>query len=298
MAILGPGGVGGVLAVRLGLEGRRVICVASERTAAAIADGGLTLDAPDGHFATRPEVCVALNKPVDVLVVASKATTLQASLERIDPASVTGGVVVPLLNGLDHVPVVRSRFPGRVAVGSIGKIASWVDRPGRIVQHSQGAQIVLASNELAADEVVRAADALRADRVCVSIGASEAGVLWEKAARLAVFAAATSASGLVFGELRTSEWRERMVEAMREASAVAAAYGVDAPAEAQIAFLDALPAEATASTARDVEAGVASELDAITGSVVRAATRAGVPCPTLETLFAEALERAARCLVR
>ncbi len=44
----------------------------------------------------------------------------------------------------------------------------------------------------------------------------------------------------------------------------------------------------TTSTARDIEAGRQSELDAITGSVVRAGERLGVPCPVLTELFEQA----------
>ena len=46
-----------------------------------------------------------------------------------------------------------------------------------------------------------------------------------------------------------------------------------------------MPAGLSTSAARDVAAGRPTELDAITGAVVRAARRLGVPTPTLDDLL-------------
>jgi 2-dehydropantoate 2-reductase len=53
-----------------------------------------------------------------------------------------------------------------------------------------------------------------------------------------------------------------------------------------------MPPELTTSAARDAEAGRRTELDAITGSVVRAAARLGVDVPVLSALHEEARCRA------
>ena len=88
-------------------------------------------------------------------------------------------------------------------------------------------------------------------------------------------------------------WRERLVRALDEAVAVAAADGVRLSAADQWAKIEAMPAELTTSAARDAAAGRPTELDAITGSVVRAGRRLDVPTPVLETQYEEA-----RCRVR
>jgi 2-dehydropantoate 2-reductase len=69
----------------------------------------------------------------------------------------------------------------------------------------------------------------------------------------------------------------------------------DAPART-LAFLDGVPAEATASMQRDLGAGRPSELDDQTGALVRLAREAGVPVPLHEALHALLLpqEAAAR----
>ena len=55
VAVLGPGAVGGSLAVRLARAGERVVCVARPETAALIARDGLTLEQDGVELRARPE---------------------------------------------------------------------------------------------------------------------------------------------------------------------------------------------------------------------------------------------------
>jgi 2-dehydropantoate 2-reductase len=81
------------------------------------------------------------------------------------------------------------------------------------------------------------------------------------------------------------EWRPTIEAAIAEACAVATADGAPTAPADQWPIIDSLPEGLTTSAARDVAAGRRSELDAITGAVVRAGRRLGVPTPTLEDLF-------------
>ena len=137
--------------------------------------------------------------------------------------------------------------------------------------------------------------AIAAAGIGVAISDDERSVLWGKAARLAVLAAATVASGRAVGALRDDgAWRARMRTAVEEAVTVAEADGVVLAAADQWAMIEAMPPELTTSAARDAAAGRRTELDAIVGSVVRAGRRHGVPMPVFEALLTEAEEAVAR----
>src|SRR5947208_8927100 len=117
IAILGPGGVGAFLGAALARSGQDVLLIAREPTAEAIGREGLTVESARlGGFHTQPKTATQLDQPTDVLVVATKAKDLLAALERIraEPA-----LVVPLLNGLDHLEPLRERFGPRAVAGSI-----------------------------------------------------------------------------------------------------------------------------------------------------------------------------------
>jgi 2-dehydropantoate 2-reductase len=162
--------------------------------------------------------------------------------------------------------------------------------PGRIVQGTRSpGTITAASRDLGRDGLETALAPLAVPGLEVVQLDDEREVLWEKAARLAVLAAATVASGRTFGGVRDDPgWRGRLLGALDEAVAVAAADGVALSTADQWEKIQAMPAELTTSAARDAAAGRPTELDAITGSVVRAGHRLGVPTPALGALLEEA----------
>jgi 2-dehydropantoate 2-reductase len=284
-AVLGPGAVGGTLAVRLANAGVQVICVAHAEAAGLIALAGLVVESPEGTLTARVEVVEQLAKPVDLLLVTVKAPALDDAVARVDPSVVERGVVVPLLNGLEHLDVLRARFDGRVAAGSISHFQAY--RAGRvqIIEATVAPVITIASESLTRGEVEAAADLIRRGRIDVRVGQTEKRVLWHKLARIAPLAAVTSASGRTVGELRADqEWRRKLDSAIVEACAVADADGVSLRPAAQWAIIEEMADETTTSAARDVAAGRRSELDALLGSVLRAAERLDVSCPTLTEL--------------
>jgi len=289
VAVLGPGAVGGSLAVRLSGAGVPVVCVARPETVGIIALSGIAVESPDGAATIRPEVADELTRPVGLLLVTVKAPALDDALERVDPDALADGVVLPLLNGLEHMEALRERFPGRVAAGTISHFQAY--RAGRvqIIEATRSPVITMASEELPRADVDRVADLLRLGRMEVRVGESERRVLWHKAARISALAAATSASGRSVGELRADVgWSQRLQRAIAEACAVAEADGVPLRVAAQWDIIEQMADETTTSAARDVAAGRRSELDAIVGSVLRVAERHGVPTPTLSALASSA----------
>lgn len=284
-AILGPGAVGGSLAVRLANAGVQVICVAHPEAVGLIALAGLVVESPEGTLTARVEATEHLAKPVDLLLVTVKAPALDDAIERIDPSAVSDGVVVSLLNGIEHMEVLRARFDGRVAAGSISHFQAY--RAGRvqIVEATLAPVITMASESLSRTRVEQAADMLRRARIDVRVGENERRVLWHKLARIAPLAAVTAVSGRPVGELRDDpKWRPKLEGGIVEACAVAEADGVSLRPAAQWAIIDEMADETTTSAARDVAAGRGSELDALLGAVLRAAERLDVPCPTLTEL--------------
>lgn len=285
VAILGPGAVGGALAVRLADAGVRTICVARPETAGIIALSGIAVETPTGFLSARVEATERLATPVTLLLVTVKAPMLGEALERVEPTVASEGVVVPLLNGIEHMDVLRGRFDGRVAAGTISHYRS--RRAGRvqIVESTPGPVVTVASDTLPRPEVDRAVDVLRVAGVDVRIGVGEKRILWHKLARIAALTAAMSASRRALGELRADpDWRAKLEHALVETCRVSEADGVAVSYAEQWKIVEQMAAETTTSAARDVAAGHRSELDAIVGAVLRVAGRHGIPCPTLEEL--------------
>ena len=294
ITVLGPGGVGGFLAAVLARAGAEVTVVAREETAEAIArDGFRVTSVRVGDFDQRVANAVpAAHGPSDALIVATKSIGLHASLERVE--GLEPRIVLPLLNGLDHLEVLRERFGQRAVAGSI-RIESTRTATGRIEQTSPFLRIDMASHDQQMQEALaELKHVLDEAQVPTRILDSEPQAMWGKLVRLNAIACATSAYDLPLGGIRDDpEKRAELEAAVREAAEVARAEGASVSAEATIGELDDAHAELRTSMQRDIAAGREPELDAIPGSVLRAAARHGLACPTIERLAALARERAA-----
>jgi 2-dehydropantoate 2-reductase len=290
IAVLGPGGVGGFLAAALIRAGENAIVVARETAAWHIDAYGITVTSVRlGDFTVRPGVTPRLTEPVDVLFVTTKAGGLVGALERVEAPP---ALVVPLLNGVEHMRLLRQRFSAVAA----GVIRIEVDRPelGRVVQTSPAVRVDLATDDPAwAGPVERLATLLERAGIPARIGASEAEVLWTKLVRLCALSCTTSAADMPLGYIRTDpRWRSALEGAVNEAASVAAAEGAAVDPSGPLAELEQAPAELGSSMQRDIAAGRQPELDALAGAVLRAGARHGLGCPTISWLAGRVAERA------
>lgn len=280
-AVLGAGGVGAFLGAALARVGRDVLLLRREESLARY-DGVVHVESLVlGDFDAEVPAAPTLEEHVDVLWVATKATQLADALERVPEGAAENSVVVPLLNGLDHVELLRRRFsPTRVLPASI-TIESERVEPGLVRQLSDFAYVVLSPGPQAEelrDELVEAG-------IEASVGEDETSVLWRKLAALAPIALTTTLRGSdLGGVVADPAWRSRLEACVREVVAAARGDGVVLDAEALIARIENVPPGLRSSMQKDREARKPTEIDAIGGSVLRAAARHGVDAPTTQAL--------------
>jgi 2-dehydropantoate 2-reductase len=249
----------------------------------------LTLESPLGNRTAPCRVTSRLAEPVDILWVTTKATQLEAALALV-PGNAATAMVVPLLNGIDHVGILRSRFGAERVVP--GTIAAELERtqPGHIVHRSPLARFEFLSR---GEPGLRAAVEVftRAGCVC-SFEEDEMTLLWRKLSVLAPMALTTTASGKAVGEIRDDPaWGPRLEAVVREVDQVAVAEAARVDLELTLGFLRRAPAGLRSSMQKDVESGRSPELDAIGGPILRAAERHGIPVPVTASLVRVIRER-------
>jgi 2-dehydropantoate 2-reductase len=291
IAVLGPGGVGGLVAGALERAGTPTIVLAREETAKLIADHGLKVSSVRlGDFVAHPRAVALLEEPVEALVVATKATGLREALERI---AATPALVLPLLNGLDHLALLRERFGAETVVAGTIRVEADRPEPGVVVHTSPFLRIDMASEHPVARPAMESLAALlEGAGIPARVRDSEPQVMWGKLVRLNALACTTSAFDKLLGEiLATPELRAELVGAIEEGCAVAAAEGASIDAADPLGELSAAHPTLGSSMQRDIAAGRPPELDAIPGAVLRAAARHGVECPTIERLVATIAKR-------
>jgi 2-dehydropantoate 2-reductase len=280
-AVLGAGGVGAFLGAALARARRHVLLLMREESLRRYR-GVLRLESVLlGDFEVELPAAPRLEGPVDVLWVATKATQLANALERVPEAAAEDSVIAPLLNGLDHVELLRRWFgPASVLPAAITVESERVE-PGFVRQLSRFASVRLSPAPQAEELRAELVDA----GIAASVGESEAGVLWEKLAMLAPIALTTTLRGSELGGVVADPaWRLRLEACVREAAAAAREEGVVLDPEAMIAQIESAPPGIRSSMQKDREAGRPTEIDAIGGSVLRAAARHGLDAPATQAL--------------
>ncbi len=287
IAVLGPGGVGGLLAALLIRAGDDVVCLAGLDTATALATQGLRVASGQfGSFAVPATAAERLDGPVDVCLVTVKATALDDALVRV-PAGVLGeALVVPLLNGVEHLAALRATYPRATVVAASIRVESARLTPGEIRHDSPFTAVELAAPAAAQDRVRRFAAHLERAGVTVTIRPDEVGVLWDKLGFLGPLALLTTHAQAPAGVVRETR-REELTAVVAEVAAVARAEGAAGDGDAALAFFDRVPAAMRSSMQRDAEAGRALEIEAIGGAVLRAAQRHGIDVPVTARIVAE-----------
>ncbi|HEX6234815.1 MAG TPA: 2-dehydropantoate 2-reductase [Jiangellaceae bacterium] len=292
IAVLGPGGVGGLLAALAARAGHRVICLAGDETAQALRRDGIQVRSDQfGEFTAQVDADTDLREPVDLCLITVKQTALIQAIQRVRPDALGDGLVVPLLNGIEHAELLRRHYRPDQVAPSVIRVESTRVAPGIIEHSSPFVRIELASSTAKRERLEATAEMLTATGVLTRVHDDETAILWAKMTFLAPLALLTTRYGITTGELRDQR-RDELQALIEETAAVSSACGAPADAEATLQFYDTLPAGMKSSMQRDAEAGRPLELDAIGGALLRTAKRHGVAVPVTTRLVAELTDAA------
>ena len=278
-AVLGPGGVGGLLAALLSRAGDRVVVLHDSALREIHVES-----ARFGEFTAAVETAPRLAEPVDAVLVTVKATHLEEAVGRV-PASALGvGLVVPFLNGIEHVELLRSVYPADSVVPAAIRIETTKLAPG-VIRHTSPFAVVDIG-----PRGERIAARLRATGLDVRIKDDVKAMLWDKMAVLAPMALLTTHQRANVGEVRARR-HEDLVALVHEFAAVAAAEGVQIDPVANLGFIEKTPDTMETSMQRDQAAGRPLEIDALGGALLRRAAKAGIDTPVTRRIVEDLQKR-------
>jgi 2-dehydropantoate 2-reductase len=278
-AVLGPGGVGGLLAALLSRAGDRVVVLHDSGPREIQVES-----ARFGNFTAKVQSSPRLAEPVDAVLVTVKATHLADAMDRMPAAALGDALVIPFLNGIEHVEVLRRAYPASNVVPATIRIETTKVAPGVIHHTSPFALVDIGPR----GEAV--ASHLRAAGLDVRIKDDETAMLWDKMAVLAPMALLTTHERANVGQVRARR-REDLEALVREFASVAAAEGVAIDPVANLAFIEKAPETMETSMQRDQAAGRQIELDALGGALLRRAARAGVQVPVTARIVEDLKKR-------
>ncbi|HEY3674845.1 MAG TPA: ketopantoate reductase family protein [Candidatus Tumulicola sp.] len=284
IGVLGAGAIGGFFGGRLLQAGRDVTFVVRPARAEALARDGLTIGGASGTVTladppTRPSGTGG--KPFELILLACKAYDLEDAMESIAPSVGPSTAILPLLNGMRHLDVLRERFGDAAVLGGECFIAATLGDDGRVIQLAPMADITF--GELDGDRSERLA---RVDSAIAGAGfetrvsATILADMWDKWVFLATNAGITCMMRGNVGEIVAAGGVATTLALLDECASIAAASGFPFSKEAGArahALLTTPGSTLSASMFRDLQRGLRIENDHVIGDLLRRAPAASPP---------------------
>jgi 2-dehydropantoate 2-reductase len=295
IAIMGTGGVGGLFGARLAKAGCDVTFIARGAHLQAIKKNGLKILSEHRGDIHLPDA-KATDSPADIGVVdfvffTVKLWDTETAAHAIKPLIGDNTAVISFQNGVQRDEVLSSILGRKHVVGGISYVASFIEEPGVVCQRGFAQKLVF--GEYSGERSKRVED-LAIECASAEIEADIPPdiqiALWEKFVFLVAMSSVTAATRQRIGPVRSEpHTRKLLIDVMREAIAVGRAKRVpigDDLIDRQLAYVDGLAPDVTASMQQDLSKGNRLELPWLSGAVVELGSQLNVPTSVNETLYA------------
>jgi len=290
--IVGAGAVGGYFGGRLAQAGRDVTFLIRPSRAKKLRHNGLRISSPHGDAVLTPNLISAeeIDTPYDLVLVSVKAYALEAAMNDFAAAVGPETTILPVLNGMRHVDLLRKRFGEHAVIGGVCLVASELDDKGRIVQLADFQQLVYGERNGETTPRLKAVDTtLKGAGFDARLSTDIAQVMWEKWVQLASLGAITCLMRGTIGEIVAVQGgADLSLKVLDESAAIATACG-HKPSEALLsrhaAAMTAPGSPLNSSMYRDLRKGAPVEVDHILGDFIERGVAHGVATPLMKAAF-------------
>ncbi|MDR6415596.1 2-dehydropantoate 2-reductase [Pseudarthrobacter sulfonivorans] len=282
--VVGAGATGGAFGTLLQEAGRDVTYLVRPRKQEVLRRDGLRFVSPTADRTNAVQTITAQDgsEAFDLILVTVKAGAFEGVLGELGAFAGPGTSIIPILNGMAHVDRLEQQYPGKV-LGGLARIVATLD--GDVVRQRVPLTSLMVGGLNGKAVPSDISDALDVPGVEFSVVEDVLGALWEKW----VFIAAAGIVNCIFrapvGRILEAGGESRILEAISETEAVAAAAGhpvSDAGHTQAVGILTEPGSAFTSSLYRDLTAGLPSEAEHILGDLARRARELNVPTPLLD----------------
>ena len=135
--ILGAGATGGYFGARLTEAGRDTTFLVRPARKAQLGATGLQIESPYGNTALSPKLLLAeelpSHPPFDLILFTTKSYSLAPAMSDVAPAVGPGTLILPILNGLQHLAALQEYFGPEKVLGGTCRIIADLTPEGRVL---------------------------------------------------------------------------------------------------------------------------------------------------------------------
>ncbi len=291
VVVFGAGAIGSLLGLKLGRAHQEVLLVAREADVAAMRVHGITVEGTEEVTGLLPVVdALTDGMRADAVLLTVKSPDVTAAAEEIGRRMRPVPPMLLLQNGLGIEELAARGLraagaapgPGLLTRG-INTIPATQLAPGRIRAAGDG-EVLL--GRTGPPEAIAAAELFRgllsSGGVRVRLVDDLEREVWRKAILNAAINPVTADHGIPNGQLARDPWRGQVEQLLREAQEVARAAGypfTDDEIEADLWRVVRATAANRSSMLQDVSRGRRTEIESISGEILRIGTEHGLDLP-------------------
>jgi 2-dehydropantoate 2-reductase len=291
--VIGAGAMGGIFGAQLARSGIATTFLdVSEPLVDHLRSTGLSLVRSDGEEAVAVNATIdpAELSPSDLVAVFVKCFQTESAVSRAGSAIGPETTVLSLQNGWGNGETISRLVPPERLVLGVTYVSGTVLGRGRIGWTGSGPTFVGDYAAGGAGLAAPVAGALEQAGFTVSVADDVRQEIWKKLTLNAATLPTAALTGLTAGSLAaTAPMSELVDDVAREAIAVARASGYDLDEAETLERIHTVltgAGDGKGSMLQDVEADRRTEIDVITGAVLRAGREHGVPTPVNQALYA------------
>jgi len=303
IVIVGLGGVGGyyggLLAKRYADDSSmEVYFVARGAHLKKVQENGLKVITETGLFVAKPTLATDNVSEIgiaDYVILTTKSYDLDATVLQIKPCVGANTVILPLLNGIDNSTRIRALLPGIEVWNGCAYIVARLNEPGVVESSGNLHRFNFGYENKTSERLIAFEKLLKDAGIDATFYKKILPIIWTKFFFISATASLTSYFNVSFGALLTDETRKStLINLLEELFLVANAEGAEIDRSVitkVIHQLEKLPFETTASMHSDFIAGKNTEVDTLTGIVVKLGEKHGIATPVYEKVYKELSSR-------
>ena len=288
VCVVGLGGVGGYVAANFAKSGIDVTGVARGAHLEAIKKRGIEIIEDEKRWSVDMNACSLdeLEGVYDVVLFCTKSYDLAKSAEVMRQHITKESVVISFANGVNNGDILRGALEAKVLDGCV-YILSHIDSPGVIRKKGKVFAAVFGG-----EGSEKLAELFEKSNLKYKISLDIQKDLWKKYIFIAAFANLTSYYDQSIYEVATQH-EEEAKTVLEEIAAVAKAKGIDIDKEVEKSLQTALslPHDASTSMHLDFQNKKQTELEALSGYLVKEARKVGVELPHITKIYEELSKR-------
>lgn len=292
IAIVGAGAMGSIFGSAFARAGLDTWLVdANRQLVERLRSAGLVVVRAGNEQLSRPHATADAAEvgPVDLAFFLVKCYSTAAAAASSRPLVGPDTVVISLQNGWGNGDVLATSFDATHLVLGVTYNSGTVLELGRVAHTGSGPTFIGPYPGASTSMSDTALSAMRAADIDVTARADIETVIWQKLILNAATLPTSALTGLRIAPLGQPPVRELVDTIASEAVAVARAAGYAIDLDERLETIHRIVAGAgmgKSSMLQDVEAGRRTEIDVITGAIVRTAERFGVEVPVNRALYA------------